>query len=145
MPAHLLRTLNTFLAQSLYPGLELCFATHHTVSHANGQPLNQVFKGQSRIRLTAAPDHGLPTLQVQDNLVFDFAFQFQPPTTQEYHQGSMLHLPRPLAQGLFQIDADQLLLSFRIDAPNPAHRVQVVQTYYGEFQTNYSHELMQPQ
>ena len=43
----------------------------------------------------------------------------------------MLSLPRPLDHGKLLVDEEKLMLSFRIDAPDPSLRVEVMHTYQG--------------
>ncbi len=66
---------------------------------------------------------------VADNPVFNFSFDFVLPAEQEFYLGTMLQLPSPLDQGHLHMDADQLTLSYRINAKDPKLRFYVSQTF----------------
>ncbi len=127
----ILPIIKDFLDRGPYSALEITFATHNVHCYHQGNPFNQVQKHQSRILINRARPNGLAEMLVADNLVFSFSFQFKLPDTPAYHSGAMLHLPRPLDQGRLEIGAEKLHLSFRINAPNPDHRVHISQTYKG--------------
>ncbi|RDY59397.1 hypothetical protein [Flagellimonas nanhaiensis] len=129
----LLGTLTHFLNQSPYTSLELTFAHHTVCHHQNGQFLNRLHKQQSRLLIHKLPNIALAQMVVVDNLLFNFSFSFHRPTNQEQYRGTMLQLPRPLDQGHMEITGTQLVLSFRIDAPDPALSVNITQTYFGSF------------
>ena len=130
---HLLRTISHFLDQSPYTSLELTFAHHTICNHQNGRFLNRVHKQQSRLLINKPPQSHLAQMVVVDNLLFNFSFSFNRPTNQNQYHGPMLQLPRPLDQGHLEISAAQLVLSFRIDAPDPALTVHITQTYNGRY------------
>lgn len=109
--------------------LQITFATLAIRNHQNGQFLNQVERRQSRIVLQKMSSGRLAKINVLDNMVFRFSFQFRLFGAGNFHDMEMLSLPRPLDSGMFGVDKEKLWLSFRIDAPDPSLRVQVVHTY----------------
>ncbi|HBU76986.1 MAG TPA: hypothetical protein DEF18_02690 [Muricauda sp.] len=111
--------------------MQITFATLEIHNHQNGQFLNHLHRPQSRITLNKIPCSDLAELTVLDNLVFSFSFQFRLPQTKEFHTIEMLSLPRPLDHGKLLVDEEKLMLSFRIDAPDPSLRVEVMHTYQG--------------
>lgn len=123
-------TITDFLHQPSQDQLEITFAHLDIHNQQRGQWCNKVQRHQSRILLRKLPQNGLAEITVVDNLVFRFSFQFRIPDTQTCSNLEMLCLPRPLDQGRFSMDDEKLQLSFRIDAPDPALRVQVTQVYH---------------
>jgi len=71
----------------------------------------------------------LALMQELDNPVFSFSFQFRIPGAGEFHDSKMLSLPRPLDCGRLHLDKEKLLLSFKIDAPDPSLCVEVTHVY----------------
>jgi hypothetical protein len=63
--------------------------------------------------------------------VFRFSLQCHISQTTDFRYMETLSLPRPLDQGSLHVDEEKLLLSFRIDAPDPLLRIQVTHTYQG--------------
>jgi hypothetical protein len=124
-----IKIITDFLHQSSPAPLEITFATLEIRNHQNRQFLNQVQKLQSRIILNKMPSNNLIEIRVLDNLVFSFSFQFQIPGAEEFQDIKMLSLPRPLDHGRLCVDHEKLLLSFRIDAPDPSLRVEVTHVY----------------
>ncbi|MBA4744876.1 MAG: hypothetical protein H2058_06435 [Muricauda sp.] len=124
-------TFTNFLHQNSHAPLHITFAALEIINHQNGQSLNRVQRPQSRIFLQKMPQTGLAKMTVPDNLVFCFSFQFHIPNAGEFHHGEMLCLPRPLDCGRLFVDDEKLLLSFRIDAPDPTLRVEVTHVYQG--------------
>jgi len=132
MPSHpISSTFTNFLYQTSPAPLQITFATLEIHNSQNGQFLNHVRRPQSRIILKKIPCSDLAELTVLDNLVFRFSFQFRLPQTKEFHTIEMLSLPRPLDHGKLLVDEEKLMLSFRIDAPDPSLRVEVMHTYQG--------------
>ncbi|MBW8242148.1 hypothetical protein K1F50_05010 [Muricauda oceani] len=132
MPSHpISSTLTNHLHQTSPAPLQITFATLAIHNSQNGQFLNHVHRPHSRIVLKKMPCQSLAELTVPDNLVFSFSFQFRIPKTQKFHHVEMLSLPRPLDHGKLFIDEEKLVLSFRIDAPDPSLRVEVTHTYLG--------------
>lgn len=124
-------TFTDYLHQTSPAPLQITFATLTIRNHQNGQFLNRVQRPQSCIILQKLPQTGLAEITVLDNLVFSFSFQFHIPGTKEFHNIEMLSLPRPLDRGRLFVDKEKLVLSFRIDAPDPSLRVEVTHTYQG--------------
>ncbi len=132
MPSHpISSTFTNFLHQTSPAPLQITFATLEIHHYQKGQFLNHVRRPQSRIILKKIPCSDLAELTVLDNLVFSFSFQFRMPQTKEFHTIEMLSLPRPLDHGKLLVDEDKLMLSFRIDAPDPSLRVEFMHTYQG--------------
>jgi|GEM_PF-1573481 len=126
-----IQTINNFLHQTSPAPLQMTFATLEIHNHQNGQFLNHVRRPQSRLILKKIPCSDVAELTVLDNLVFRFSFQFRMPQTKKFHTIEMLSLPRPLDHGKLLVDEEKLMLSFRIDAPDPSLRVEVTHTYQG--------------
>lgn len=122
-------TFTDFLHQSSPTPLQITFATLEITNHQNGQFLNRVQREQSRIVLQKMSQTGLAQMTVLDNLVFRFSFQFHIPNAGKFQNGEMLALPRPLDRGRLSVDNEKLVLSFRINAPDPSLRVEVTQVY----------------
>ncbi|MEQ5790365.1 hypothetical protein J4E06_04825 [Muricauda sp. NFXS6] len=122
-------TFTDFLHQSSHTPLCITFATLEITNHQNGQFLNQVERRQSRIVLQKIPQTGLAQMTVLDNLVFRFSFKFRLPLAAKCHNLEMRSLPRPLDRGRLCVDNEKLVLSFRINAPDPSLRVEVTQVY----------------
>ncbi len=132
MPPHPISSIfNDFLHQNSHAPLHITFAALEIINYQNGQFLNRVQRPHSRIILKKMPCSDLAELTVLDNLVFSFSFQFRMPQTKEFHNIEMLSLPRPLDHGKLFIDEEKLILSFRIDAPDPSLRVAVTHVYQG--------------
>lgn len=128
-PIPILPTIQKFLHQSPYASLEITFA-HHTVFSSRPQlHFAPVQRHNSRVVINKRPKNGLAQMVVIDHMVFNFSFGFVPPSREPFYLGSMLQLPRPLDQGHLHMDADQLTLQFRIDAPRPELQVHLSQTY----------------
>lgn len=126
-----IQTISNFLHQTSPAPLQITFATLEIHNSQNGQFLNYVRRPQSRIILKKIPCSDVAELTVLDNLVFRFSFQFRMPQTKEFDTIEMLSLPRPLDHGKLLIDEEKIMLSFRIDAPEPSLRVEVTHTYQG--------------
>lgn len=126
-----IQTITHFLNQTSPAQLQITFATLKINHYQNGQFLNQVQRFQSRIVLQKKPYNDLAKITVLDNLVFSFSFLFQMPGTLQPHIIKMLSLPRPLDHGNLYVDKKKLLLSFRIDAPDPSLCVEVTHVYQG--------------
>nr|WP_321416013.1 hypothetical protein [uncultured Allomuricauda sp.] len=126
-----IQTVKDFLHQTSPAPLQITFATLEIRHYQNGQFLNQVERPQSRIVLKKVPGGDVIKITVVDNLVFRFSFQLQMPRGHKFQDLEMLSLPRPLDQGSMCVDEEKLLLSFRIDAPDPLLRVEVTHTYQG--------------
>ena len=122
-------TFTDFLHQSSHTPLCITFATLEITNHQNGQFLNQVERRQSRIVLQKMPCGRMAKINVLDNLVFCFSFQFLMPNAGKFHDGKMLCLPRPLDYGRLYVDKEKMVLSFRIDAPDPLLRVEITHVY----------------
>ena len=122
-------TFTDFLHQSSHTPLCITFATLEITNHQNGQFLNQVERRQSRIVLQKMPCGRMAKINVLDNMVFRFSFQFHIPNAGKFQNGEMLALPRPLDRGRLSVDNEKLVLSFRIDAPDPSLRVEVTHVY----------------
>ena len=126
-----LQIIQDFLHQNSQDQLQITFAHLEIRNKQHGQLLHKVQRHQSRIILHKLPQNGLAEITVVDSLVFSFSFQFQIPKSLGVYEGNMLCLPRPLDQGKLYVDAKKLQLSFRIDAPDPALRIDVTLTYQG--------------
>lgn len=125
-----LQTITNHLHQSSPAPLQITFATLKIRNHQNRQFLNQVERRQSRIILQKMPFGHMAKINVPDNMVFRFSFQFRITyAATEFHNLEMRSLPRPLDRGRLRVDNEKLVLSFRIDAPDPSLRVEVVQVY----------------
>jgi len=123
-------TFTDFLHQSSHTPLCITFAALEIINHQNGQFLNQVERRQSRIVLQKMPCGRMAKINVLDNMVFRFSFQFRiPDAAAEFHNLKMLSLPRPLDHGKLYVDKEKLRLSFRIDAPDPLLRVEITHVY----------------
>jgi len=132
MPSNPISSIfNNFLHQTSPAPLQITFATLEIHNSQNGHYLKQVQRPQSRLILKKMPCSDVAELTVLDNLVFSFSFQFRMLQTKESHTIEMLSLPRPLDHGKLFIDEEKLILSFRIDAPDPSLRVEVMHTYQG--------------
>lgn len=123
------QTIRDYLHQSSPTPLQITFATLKIRNHQNGQLLNQVQRPQSRVILQKTPCSDIAEITVVDNMVFRFSFQFRLPRAAESHDIEMRSLPRPLDCGRLCMDKEKMVLSFRIDAPDPSLRVEVVQIY----------------
>ena len=132
MPSNPISSIfNNFLLQTSPAPLQITFATLEIHNSQNGQFLNHVRRPHSRLILKKMPCSDVAELTVLDNLVFSFSFQFRMLQTKASHTIEMLSLPRPLDHGKLLIDEEKLILSFRIDAPDPSLRVEVMHTYQG--------------
>lgn len=123
-------TITDFLHHNSQDPLQITFAQLEICNQQHGRWCKKVQRHQSRILLRKLPQNGLAEITVVDNLVFRFSFQFRIPDTQTCSNLEMLCLPRPLDQGRMYMDDEKLQLSFRIDTPDPALRVQVTQVYH---------------
>lgn len=123
------QTISDFLHQSSPTPLQITFATLEITNHQNGQFLNRVQREQSRIVLQKMPCGRMAKINVLDNMVFRFSFQFRLPLAAKCHNLEMRSLPRPLDRGRLSVDNEKLVLSFRIDAPDPSLCVEVTQVY----------------
>ncbi len=124
-----LQTVKDFLHLNTHGSQQITFAHLEIHNQQHGQWCKKVQRPQSRLILRTLPQ-GLAEITVMDNLVFRFSFQFRIPDTQTCSNLEMLCLPRPLGQGRMYMDDEKLQLNFRIDAPDPALRVQVTQVYH---------------
>ncbi|AEM69948.1 hypothetical protein Murru_0901 [Allomuricauda ruestringensis DSM 13258] len=125
-----IQTIKNFLHQNSHTQLHITFAALEITNHQNGQFLNRVQRQQSRIILQKLPQTGVAKINVLDNMVFRFSFQFRiPDAAAEFHNLKMLSLPRPLDHGKLYVDKEKLRLSFRIDAPDPLLRVEITHVY----------------
>ena len=122
-------TFTDFLHQSSHTPLCITFATLEITNHQNGQFLNQVERRKSRIVLQKMPCGRMAKINVLDNMVFRFSFQFRLPLAAKCHNLEMRSLPRPLDRGRLSVDNEKLVLSFRIDAPDPLLRVEITHVY----------------
>ena len=127
----ILSTFTDFLHQSSPASLQITFANLTICHHQNGQFLNQVQRQYGHITLHKTLHQGVAELTVLDNLVFSFSFKFQMPNTEKIHDVEMLSLPRPLSHGKLYVDEEKLVLSFRIEAPDPSLCVAVTHVYKG--------------
>ncbi|WP_431162605.1 hypothetical protein [Flagellimonas beolgyonensis] len=123
-------TITDFLHHHSQDPLQITFAHLEICNQQHGQWCKKVHRPQSRILLRKLPQNRLAEITVVDNLVFRFSFQCRIPDTESYSNLELLCLPRPLDQGRLFLDDEKLQLSFRIDAPDPALRVQVTQVYH---------------
>jgi len=122
-------TFINHLHQSSPAPLQITFTTLKIHNYQNGQFLNQVERQHSRIVLQKMSCGHMAKINVLDNMVFRFSFQFRLPLAAQCHNLEMFSLPRPLDRGRLCVDTEKLELSFRIDAPDPSLRVEVVQLY----------------
>ncbi|WP_431125416.1 hypothetical protein [Flagellimonas flava] len=125
----ILQTIQNFVHHSPYNCMEINFADHLVLNSQNQLPFLPVLKQHSRIMLCKKSPKGLVQMLVADNPVFNFSFDFVLPAEQEFYLGTMLQLPSPLDQGHLHMDADQLTLSYRINAKDPKLRFYVSQTF----------------
>ncbi|WP_420602832.1 hypothetical protein [Flagellimonas sp.] len=127
--SNILGEINTFFERSPAKALEITFAQLKIDTYHNGQFLQQIQRPNCKIVLQKVVNNALAKMDVVDNLVFRFSFWFEKPTTENYFKGETLQLPRPLAEGTLQMDAEKLTLQFTIDAPDKNLQVHVRHIY----------------
>ena len=124
-----LGAIRQFVHQNGSTALELTFSSLEIHSFLNGKLLHVLTKPQGKVRIHPKKQQGLARMDVLDNLVFQFSFNFAVPHAAPVYQSSMLHLPRPLMDGTLKLDSEQLLLEFVIDTPNKDHNIQIQHRY----------------
>jgi len=85
-----------------------------------------------RLRFVKTQDPKKLRIQVLDNLVFRFSFEFSAEALHSGVKGCAQKLPRPLEKGWIQFHKDAVNLGFWIDGPDPNLRVYVEQVYFGQ-------------
>ncbi|NYJ25973.1 hypothetical protein [Allomuricauda sp. ARW1Y1] len=128
--ANLIQTLTHFLHHSTHTQLQITFASLNICNSQHGKLLQRLPSRQGRIGFQKLSPQ-LLQLDIMDSLVFRFSIQC--PIHQPVNLSDMgpLSLPRPLDQGSLYVDEEKLVLSFRIDAPDPLLRIQVTHNYQG--------------
>lgn len=121
--------LARFLDHDKEKTLKLTFAQLHIHTYHRGKSLNRVTKTNAQILIRKLTTTQQLKMTVLDNLVFRFSFWFERPTIPLPYIGKMLWTPQPLQEGIFEMDAEKLVLQFTINAPDKALRVQVKHTY----------------
>ena len=125
-----LQTLTHFLHQSTHNQLQITFASLNICNSQHGKLLHRLPSRQGRIGFQKLSPQ-LLQLDIMDSLVFRFSVQCHIPQTTNLNDMGPLSLPRPWDQGSMQVDEEKLVLSFRIDAPDPLLRIKVTHTYQG--------------
>ncbi|GAB4508650.1 MAG: hypothetical protein Tsb004_07550 [Allomuricauda sp.] len=122
--------LTHFLHHSTHNQLQITFASLSICNSQQGKLLHRLPSRQGRIGFQKLSLQ-LLQLDIMDSLVFRFSVQCHISQTTDFRNMETLSLPRPLDQGSLQVDEEKLVLSFRIDAPDPLLRIQVTHTYQG--------------
>ncbi|WP_421806435.1 hypothetical protein [Flagellimonas sp.] len=128
--ANLIQTLTHFLHHSTHTQLQITFASLNICNSQQGKLLHHLPSRQGRIGFQKLSPQ-LLQLDIMDSLVFRFSLQCLITQTTNLNDMGPLSLPRPLDQGSLYVDEEKLVLSFRIDAPDPQLRIQVTHTYQG--------------
>ncbi|WP_306012379.1 MULTISPECIES: hypothetical protein [unclassified Allomuricauda] len=124
------QTITDFLHHSTHTQLQITFASLNICNSQHGKLLQRLPSRQGRIGFQKLSPQ-LLQLDIMDSLVFRFSVQCHIPQTTNLNDMGPLSLPRPLDQGSLYVDEEKLVLSFRIDAPDPQLRIQVTHTYQG--------------
>jgi hypothetical protein len=127
---NLIQTLTHFLHHSTHKQLQITFASLNICNSQQGMLLHHLPSRQGRIGFQKLSPQ-LLQLDIMDSLVFRFSLQCHISQPTNLNDMGPLSLPRPLDQGSMQVDEEKLVLSFRIDAPDPQLRIQVTHTYQG--------------
>ncbi|WP_190808406.1 hypothetical protein [Flagellimonas sp. S3867] len=127
--SNILGKIKNFLEKSSTNTLEITFAQLEIETYQNGKFLRQFQRNNRRIIIRRLKTNSLAKMDVVDNIAFRFSFRFATPTANLNYKSEMLQLPRPLAQGIVEIEAEKLVLEFVIDAPEERLRVKVRHTY----------------
>ena len=122
--------LTHFLHHSTHTQLQITFASLNICNSQHGKLLQRLPSRQGRIGFQKLSPQ-LLQLDIMDSLVFRFSLQCPISQTTNLNDMGPLSLPRPLDQGSLYVDEEKLVLSFRIDAPDPLLRIQVTHTYQG--------------
>jgi hypothetical protein len=122
--------LTHFLHNRTHTQLQITFARLDICNSQNGRVLQRLPSRQGRIGFQKLSPH-LLQLDIMDSLVFRFSVQYPIPQPVNLNKMEPLSLPRPLDQGSLHVNEEKLVLSFRIDAPDPSLRIQVTHTYQG--------------
>jgi len=125
-----LQAITDFLHHSTHTQLQITFARLDICNSQNGRVLHRLPSRQGRIGFQKLSPQ-LLQLDIMDSLVFRFSVQCHIPQPVNLNDMGPLSLPRPLDQGSLYVDEEKLVLSFRIDAPDPLLRIQVTHTYQG--------------
>ncbi|MFN3137618.1 MAG: hypothetical protein ACE37L_08015 [Allomuricauda sp.] len=125
-----LQAITDFLHHSTHTQLQITFARLDICNSQNGKLLQRLPSRQGRIGFQKLSPQ-LLQLDIMDSLVFRFSLQCHIYQTTNLNDMGPLSLPRPLDQGSLRVDEEKLVLSFRIDAPDPQLRIQVTHTYQG--------------
>ncbi|MGW9686758.1 hypothetical protein [Flagellimonas sp. 2504JD1-5] len=127
--SNILGEINNFLERDSANTLEITFALLEIETYQNGKFLRRFHKPNCRIIIRRLKTSSLVKMDVVDNIAFRFSFRFEKPTSYLSYKSDMQQLPRPLAQGILEIEAEKLVLEFAIDAPDKELRVKVRHTY----------------
>ncbi|WP_420322114.1 hypothetical protein [Flagellimonas sp.] len=127
--SNILGEMNNFLEKETTNTLEITFANLEIETYQNDKFLRQLHKSNCRIIIRKLKTSSLAKMDVVDNIAFRFSFRFATPTSNENYKSEMQQLPRPLAQGILEMDSEKLVLEFAIDAPDKELQVKVRHAY----------------
>ncbi len=125
-----LQAITDFLHHSTHTQLQITFTSLNICNSQQDKLLHRLPSRQGRIGFQKLSPQ-LFQLDIMDSLVFRFSIQCPIPQPVNLNTMGPLSLPRPLDQGSLHVNEEKLVLSFRIDAPDPLLRIQVTHTYQG--------------
>lgn len=130
---HLLQTIQQFLGNGPFTAMEITFGAHQVNCAKMGSYLPAKTFNKSRILITNIVGSNLAQMLVMDTQMFYLPFQFAKPSNTEHYSGKMHYLPVPLTGGTMELNANELVLRFGINATTKAMQLQLTHSFSNPF------------